>query len=125
MSQEQTRRERFLTSHSGKELLKLNSLKDSGFWKVLGADNNPDLHGAHYQPDLGTFEGILEDIVEYAVTLPGFWDWSSGDICKVPRPMKITAHSNFQRLKLVTELAELQSKMNAIQLKLTEINNND
>ena len=75
---------KFLATYSGKDLLKNHSLSDYGLWHVLGEDPNADLCGHHHQPDLGVFEGYLQDIIYTAVHLDRFWSWGSGgDIRKI------------------------------------------
>lgn len=49
-----------------------------GTWLVKGEDPNCDLRGHHYQPNLGYYEGTLEQVMRKAVMLPGFWSWGSG-----------------------------------------------
>jgi hypothetical protein len=72
------------TSYSGKKLLEKHSLNETGTWRIRGEDPNCDFGGAHYQPDLGTVEGKLDDVIRYAVKLSGFYTWGSGgDITKV------------------------------------------
>lgn len=72
------------TSYSGKKLLAKHSLDEVGTWRIRGEDPNCDMGGAHYQPDLGTVEGRLEDVIRYAVKQPNFYTWGSGgDILKV------------------------------------------
>lgn len=49
-----------------------------------GEDPNCDFGGSHYQPELGTVEGRLEDVIRYAVKLPNFYTWGAGgDIEKI------------------------------------------
>ena len=72
------------TSYSGKKLLAKHSLNEVGTWRIRGEDPNCDFGGAHYQPELGTVEGRLEDVIRYAVKLPDFYTWGNGgDILKV------------------------------------------
>jgi hypothetical protein len=107
----QTNLERFRNTWSYKHLLEKHSLQEVGIWRVRGEDPNCDFGGHHYQPDLGTFEGKLEDIIAYAVDLPSFWQWGAGgDITKISAPMKIDADSVHKRAeaeRLVRELEEL------------------
>lgn len=55
-----------------------HTLDEYGVWEVRGEDQNPDLGGSHHTPFLGRFEGILSDIIDYAVELPSFWTWGGG-----------------------------------------------
>jgi hypothetical protein len=70
--------EHFLSTYSGKELLKKHSLEETGIWHVWGEDPNCDLGGAHVSPFLGTFEGRLADVLTEVTKLGGFWTWGSG-----------------------------------------------
>ena len=72
------------SSYSGKKLLEKHTLSEYGMWRIKGEDPNCDLGGHHYQPDLGTVEGYLEDVIKHAVALPEFYTWGAGgDITKV------------------------------------------
>jgi hypothetical protein len=65
-------------THPGKELLKRHELLEVGLWRIRGEDPNCDFGGHHHQPDLGVFEGTLDDAIKYAVNLDGFWTWGGG-----------------------------------------------
>ena len=65
-------------TYSGTQLLKHHSLDEKGFWKIKGEDPNCDLGGYHHQPDLGTFEGTLQEALEYGVMHPSFYTWGGG-----------------------------------------------
>lgn len=72
------------TSYSGRRLCEKYSLDEEGTWHILGEDPNCDFGGHHYQPELGTVEGKLRDVVEHAVNLKHFYTWGGGgDITKV------------------------------------------
>lgn len=74
---------RFLNTFSGKQLTK-EMLAQEGVFVVRGEDPNCDFGGAHYQPTLGYFHGKLDEVVRFAVELPGFWTWGAGgDFTKV------------------------------------------
>jgi len=72
------------TSYSGRELLKKHSLSEYGIWRVYGEDPNCDMGGPHHQPDLGLYQGTLEDVIRLAVELPRFWNWGGGGDIKLP-----------------------------------------
>lgn len=102
--------DRFRNTYSYQQLVKKHSLSETGIWKVRGEDPNCDFGGHHHMPELGTFEGKLEDIVAYAVTLTGFWQWGSGgDITKVGAPVKIDAHSSAKRVAAEQKVKELEA----------------
>ena len=72
------------TSYSGQKLREKHSLDEEGTWRIRGEDPNCDFGGSHYQPELGTVQGKLSDVVEHAVNLSGFYTWGGGgDISKV------------------------------------------
>ena len=72
------------TSYCGQKLREKHSLDEEGTWRIRGEDPNCDFGGHHYQPELGTVEGKLRDVVEHAVQLDGFYTWGGGgDIIKV------------------------------------------
>lgn len=114
-----TKLEQYRNSYSYRELVNKHKLDEHGLWNVRGEDSNCDLGGAHYMPDLGTFEGKLEDIIAYAVQLTGFWSWGAGgDIKKVAAPVKITAESNAEQVKLKQREQELLAELEKIRTKL-------
>lgn len=72
------------TTYPGQKLREKHSLSEEGTWRIRGEDPNCDFGGAHYQPELGTVQGKLLDVVEHAVQLDGFYTWGGGgDIIKV------------------------------------------
>lgn len=72
------------TSYSGQRLREKHSLDEEGMWRIRGEDPNCDFSGPHYQPELGTVEGKLRNVVEHAVQMDGFYTWGGGgDITKV------------------------------------------
>lgn len=114
--------DRFLSTWSGSNLVKNHSLSEYGVWKVLGEDPNCDLGGTHYQPDLGTFEGKLQDVIEYAVELPGFWQWGSGGtITLTSAPKKINPDANKRRKELEAQLRDAEALVESIAAKLKEL----
>ena len=104
--------DRFFNTYSYQQLVKKHSLSETGIWKVRGEDPNCDFGGHHHMPELGTFEGKLEDIINYAVTLPNFWQWGSGgDITKVSAPIKIDSGSNAKRIAAQKKVADLEEQL--------------
>lgn len=110
----------FIAGYSGNSLLQKHSLNEYGFWKIRAADTNCDFGGAHFQADLGTVEGKLTDIIDYAVTLPGFWSWGSGDISSVGKPIKITPDANTVRSNLIQERDTLNKRIKEINANLKD-----
>lgn len=72
------------STYTGKRLLEKHSLEEEGYWKILGEDPNCDLGGHHHQPDLGTYFGTLQKVLEIAVQHSNWRTWGGGgDIVKV------------------------------------------
>jgi hypothetical protein len=102
-------------SYSGRRLLEKHSLSETGTWRIRGEDPNCDLAGHHHMPDLGVVEGKLDDIIRYAVSLPGFWQWGAGgEISKIEIK---TVDSD-----TIRKTAELQARKAALEAELAEIN---
>ena len=59
-------------------MLKQHTLQTTGIWRVYGEDPNADMGGHHHEPYLATLEGKLENVIRYAVTIPGFFSWGAG-----------------------------------------------
>lgn len=75
------KRRRFMIGMSGKRLSEQHSLGDYGVWRIVGEPPNPY---SHHNPYLATVEGILSDVIDYAVKQDGFFTWGNGgDINKV------------------------------------------
>ena len=53
-------------------------MKDYGKWMIQGEDPNPDWGGSHHNPILGYVEGKLDNVINYAIALPRFWQWGGG-----------------------------------------------
>jgi hypothetical protein len=120
MSTKQNKYKQFTeVSYSGRELLKKHSLDETGVWKILGEDPNCDYGGHHHQPELGIVEGRLGDIIAYAVELGSFWQWGAGgNIRKMNAPIKITAESNAERVRLEEQAARLREELKKIEQQL-------
>jgi|SRR5476651_737385 len=60
--------DRFINSYNGKSLLKSHDLAEVGIWLVRPEEcDQGDGRRIYGQPDVGTFEGVLEDIIRYVV----------------------------------------------------------
>jgi hypothetical protein len=104
--------DKYKTSYAYRTLLQKHKLTETGTWKVRGEDDNADFGGHHYMPELGMFEGKLEDIIAYAVTIPRFWTWGGGgDISKVGPPIKIDSESNAKRIAAQEKIAKLEAEL--------------
>lgn len=120
MSKVETTREkveRYLNkTWSGKRLLETHKLSENGIWEIRGEDPNCDLGGHHYQPNLGTFEGKLEDVVLAAVDMPGFWTWGGGGDIKLVTIKPISAAKRMADLN--KERDDLKKRIEEIELEL-------
>lgn len=109
-------------SYSGRELLKKYSLDETGLWEILGEDPNCDWGGHHHQPKLGMVEGRLGDIIAYAVELPSFWSWGGGgDIRQISKPVRITAESNAERVRLQEQAGRLREELKQVEQQLKAV----
>lgn len=110
-------------SYAGRELLKKHSLDEVGIWHIFGEDPNADLHGAHYQPDLGIVEGKLEDIIRYAILLDRFWQWGAGgDIRYIGKVIpKIDANSGAHRQELKRKAKDLEAQLESVKKELGDL----
>jgi hypothetical protein len=59
-------------------LLQKYDANSVGEWEIYGEDPNCDLGGYHHEPFLEKVSGRYLDVVEYALSLPRFFDWGSG-----------------------------------------------
>ena len=112
--------DRYKRTYGYSELIKKHSLSEVGTWEVRGEDPNCDFGGHHHHmPKLGTFEVKLEDIVAYAVTLSGFWQWGAGgDITKVSAPIKIDSNSVAQRVAVEQRIQYLEEELAKAKVQL-------
>lgn len=95
------------------------SRDEDGVWEIRGEDPNCDLGGPHHEPHLDTVEGKYADIVEYALTLGGFFQWGYGGSIKKLRPIrKITGDALRRRAELTRRRAELQAELKKVNEEL-------
>jgi hypothetical protein len=74
-----SKREQYENTYAYGELArKYNIQNETGLWQIYGEDDNPDFGGNHHEPLLETVEGKLNDVINYAVNLPRFWQWGGG-----------------------------------------------
>lgn len=122
MSNKESNYERFANSSSFSLLLKKYRIDETGIWQIFGEDPNPDFGGCHSRPSLGFVEGTLEDVIEYAVELPNFWQWGAGgDIVKLDKVTKVD-NKTVQRRKYLNERrAEYQEMIKAVDVELGKL----
>lgn len=65
-------------NYSHEKLLESHNLDEFGVWEVRGEDSNPDFGGHHLTPYIGTVEGKLKNVIEWAVQQQRFFAWGSG-----------------------------------------------
>lgn len=90
-------RQNFLNGYNGEKLLQNHRLNEYGVWKISGEDPNCDLGGPHYEPDLGTVQGTLDSVIDYAVCLSGWSSWGDGgkiEAVKIKRLINELPHCN-------------------------------
>ena len=116
----QNNRERFLSTCSAEKLLEKHRLHEKGLWRIQGEDPNCDFGGHHYMPDLGTFEGTLNDVIDYAVELRAFWTWGAGGKITKVSVQKVDPHTAKYRAALKTELHQLKARLVQIEKELGE-----
>lgn len=110
--------DQFLGTYSGRRLLEAHSLTEEGTWQIRGEDPNCDLGGHHHMPDLGTVQGKLDDIIAYAVELPGFWQWGSGGEIRAVHVRKIDSDSIRRENELRARKRELETELAHIEKQL-------
>ena len=122
MSNKESNYNRFIKTSSYSLLLKKYRLEEAGIWQIFGEDPNCDFGGCHSHPSLGFVEGTLEDVIEYAVDLPGFWQWGAGgDIEKLDKVTKIDNKIVQRRKQLIERRAEYQEMLKTIDVELGKL----
>lgn len=114
---------KYKSTYYYKELIKKHSLTETGLWRVLGEDPNCDLGGPHVQPDLGVFEGTLQEVVEMAVKMPGFYTWGAGGDIRRVEIKKVTDLAYERVDKLITEILDKVKELG--QYQCSGCNKND
>lgn len=106
--------ERYRSMYGYRDLTAKHSLDEFGTWEILGEDPNCDLGGHHHQPQLEIVEGRLGDVIEYAVFLPGFWQWGGGGSIRrydSPKIKKVNSTTARERARLRERIEELQKAL--------------
>jgi len=121
MSTKETNRQRFERSYSYRALFDKYTLQETGTWEIYGEDPNCNLGGSHITPRLGTAEGKLTDVIDYAVELSGFFQWGyGGNIKKVEGVVKVSPAANAERARLKKQEQELERQLADIKAQLGE-----
>jgi hypothetical protein len=105
-------------SHVRARLLKEYSPNTQGTWEIRGEDPNCDLGGHHHEPKLEVVTGTYKNVVEYALTLPNFFQWGSGGrIIRMDPPADIINVDNMRNPRVV----ELEDERRDLHARLKEI----
>jgi hypothetical protein len=100
-------------------LVAMYGLGEDGIWAIHGEDPNCDMGGSHIEPHLETVEGQYGDIVDYALALPGFFNWGhGGSIRRIEIKRRVDAELVGQRAELLKRRAVLQKELDEIDSKL-------
>lgn len=100
-------------------LIGLHDTDEGGLWAIHGEDPNCDMGGPHIEPHLETVEGKYGDVLDYALSLEGFFNWGhGGSIRKIEVRKRIDANSVGERAKLLKKRAALQAEIDAIDSEL-------
>ena len=103
--------------HVRKRLLEAYPANEFGTWRILGEDPNCDFGGSHHEPELETVTGTYKNVVEYATTLRGFFQWGSGGrLVKVP-----SSHKNVDNIVNNPRVKELEKERDKLRARITEI----
>lgn len=104
-----------MKSYAFKSITRQYHLSTVDVWIVRGEDPNTDPYDTnHHQPILGYYAGKLEDVIRYAVDLPGFWQTDrGGDFFSYDPPViiKIDADLLKTRQDFMNEKAALEVKL--------------
>ena len=114
MSREKNARARLLGNYAS---------DDQGTWTIFGEDHNADLSGPHSEPKLGPpVTGTYKNVVEYALTLDGFFTWGfGGRISKKAcqsKLLNVDALTNPKVVILQAEKSKLQARLKEIEQEL-------
>jgi hypothetical protein len=107
--------EQYMKTYSGQKITTAE-LNKVAVWEIRGEDSNCDMGGAHHMPHLGTVQGKLRDVIEYAVELPGFWQWGGGGEFKEIKIQSIDDMS--RKANLLREKADLKARIEEIDKEL-------
>jgi hypothetical protein len=100
-------------------LIALHGANDEGLWAIHGEDPNVDLGGSHIEPHIETVEGKYGDVVDYALSLPGFFNWGhGGSVRKIEVKRKVDQTTIGRRAELLKKRAELQRQIDEVDAEL-------
>lgn len=101
-----------------RRLFEQHSPSATGTWRILGEDPNCDFGGHHHEPELETVTGTYRNVVEYALTLPGFFQWGGGG-----RIVSVESrHKNIDKVMTNPRIKQLKAERETVQARLDAIN---
>lgn len=97
-----------------------------GTWKIFGEDQNAELSGPHHEPKLKTVTGTYGNVVEYALTLDGFFSWGAGGriekkACQT-KLLNVDSLTNPKVIILQDERYKLQTRIEEINDEIRSLN---
>ena len=114
MSKRNTR-DSYLKTHEGKKLLAKHTLNEKGLWQVTGEDTSC---GGPWDrpncPDLGVYEGTLNDVIDIALDEKRFFSYGSGGKIELVK-VKTALPSHIKRRK------ELRFQIDALRAKIESL----
>lgn len=106
-------------------LLENYSPNEYGTWKIFGEDQNAELAGPHHEPKLETVNGTYKNVVDYALTLNGFFSWGRGG--RIEKKASLTKLTNVDLLVnpkvlvLRDEKLKLQARLEEIEKEIFDL----
>lgn len=110
---------KFLNTYSGKRLLEKHSIHETGIWEVRGEDPNCEWAGPHHEPYIGTYTGVLADVIILAVESASFWTWGGGRRIDKVNIEKIDNSTVAFRNEKRKRLKELEQEVNNLKYELS------
>lgn len=107
---------KYLTTNAGRTLMGDHFLTEKGVWQIYGEDPNCDYNGSHVQPLLDTVSGSLDDVIEYAISLPRFYTWGGGGNIKpiVIKDVGVALEARQMQARITSKIEELQAQLKEI-----------
>lgn len=99
--------ERYLRTDIGRDLISKHKYDEMSLWRITSEADT-----GHGGKDMGIVNGKLDDVIEYAVNLPGFWAYGSGGKINPLGPIPvITAANNEAKIAKQREIVELEHNL--------------
>ncbi len=121
--------------HVRARLLEKYGANEVGTWRINGEDPNCDWGGHHHEPYLDTVSGTYRNVVNYALSLGGFFNWGAGgSITKIgnslevknvdPTPVQVREES-VQRKFAIERIREILSSIEFMDRKFLVMEKGD